>query len=511
MDISLIIAPKIEAYELFKKLLIEEFSLSEKYADHLIINTTNGIIKHTNQLNDNCYLLAETNYIDKVYRDSYYSYYSTKLTQYKRNSIRVSIFDGKIEQDDFRNEDSVKSLQKQYLGFIILRPTEPYIIGRSIISPKALKVNHFLSITAKFQTSANSIKFEIEGFPHSSQDTETISCAETTIWSIMEYFSARYPEYRPVLPSQIIKTLNQVSAERQIPSRGLNIQQISFALREFGFGTRIYSRDEYRNDFERLLSSYIESGIPLIIAIENRYSGGNIGHALLCVGHEKVTEMQIDGLNPLDISEDTLNRLYKKKDIIIYDYDEVRKKFVFIDDNHPAYQKATLEGPALHYNSSDWHSCKITYFIAPLYPKIYLEAFEAKNFVLNFLVFNSVPLIEKSEIVLRFFLTSTRSFKDKVAINKEMQGDLKTLILTTVMPKFVWVAELSSKDLIKRKLANGLIIIDATEANTLSFKPLILAAYQDNIAYFDANNSNLENNVFPLRNFCIFENNLKNF
>jgi hypothetical protein len=294
MDISLIIARKIEAYDLFKQLLTKEFSLSEEYANHLITNPINGIIQHTNQLIDNCYLLAETNYIDKVYRDSYYSYYSTKLTRYKKNCVRVSFFNGEIKQEDFRNEDSINELQNKYLGFIILRPTEPFIIGRSIISPKALKVNHFLSITAKFQTSANSIKFEIEGFPHSSQDTETISCAETTIWSVMEYFSARYPEYKPVLPSQIIKTLNQVSSERQIPSRGLNIQQISFALREFGFGTRIYSRGEYNNDFEKLLSSYIESGIPLIIAIENRHCGGNIGHALLCIGHEKVNETQID-------------------------------------------------------------------------------------------------------------------------------------------------------------------------------------------------------------------------
>jgi hypothetical protein len=212
-----------------------------------------------------------------------------------------------------------------------------------------------------------------------------------------------------------------------------------------------------------------------------------------------------------NFTDNNLKNLYQKKGIIIYDYDEVKKNFVFIDDNQPAYQKAALDKPALNYNNTDWHSCKITYFIVPLYPKIYLEAYEAKNFVLNFLVFNSVPLNDKSEIVLRLFLTSTRSFKDKVATNKELQGDLKKLILTAVMPKFVWVAELSTKDLMKQKLANGLLIIDATEANTLSFKPLILAAYQDNIAYFDANNSNLENNVFPLRNFCIFENNLKNF
>ena len=510
MEIALKIAAKSEAYQLFKKLLTEDFSLNENYADHLIIEPTNGLLRHINPLIENCYFLAETNYVDKVYRDSYYNYYSTKLTGYERNCVRISIFDAEIKVEDFRNEDNIKLLQKKYLGFFILRPIDPVFIGRSIISPRALKTKNFLCCMAKYHTSANSIKLEVEGFPHSSQDTETITCAETTIWSIMEYFSARYPEYKPVLPSQIIKTLNQVSAERQIPSRGLNIQQISFALREFGFGTRIYSREEYDIEFEKLLSCYIESGVPLITAIENRHLHGNIGHALLCIGHVKTSDYQIDALSPLRHSDPTLSQEYQNKNIIVYDYDELKKNFIFIDDNQPAYQEASLENPATHYPNPEWHNCIISYFIVPLYPKIYLEAFEAKKFVLNFLVNRNVSLSDNSEIVLRFFLTSTRSFKDKVAVNSEMQPSLKGIILSTVMPKFIWVAEISTKDLIKSNLANGIIILDATEANKYTYKPLILAAYQNKYIYVDIKDSRLISNLFPLKNFCIFENNLKN-
>ena len=75
----------------------------------------------------------------------------------------------------------------------------------------------------------------------------------------------------------------------------LGIQSHTFALKEFGFGTRIYSRQQYNNEFESLLSCYIESGIPIIIAMENR-PHGSIGHALLAVGHEKVDDAKIDGL-----------------------------------------------------------------------------------------------------------------------------------------------------------------------------------------------------------------------
>lgn len=211
----------------------------------------------------------------------------------------------------------------------------------------------------------------------------------------------------------------------------------------------------------------------------------------------------------MDFSNQNLKQAYQNKQIKIYDYDEVKKDFIFIDDNQPVYQRASLDKPSLHYANTDWHNCIITYFVAPLYPKIYLEAYEAKSFVLNFLVSGSVSLLNNSEVVLRFFLSSTRSLKDKIAQNNIMQADLKKIILSSMMPKFVWVAEISTKDLIKQKLANGIIILDATEANTLWYKPLLFAAYQDKYIYFDTNIGQLVNNSFTLHNFCIFENNLK--
>ena len=79
------------------------------------------------------------------------------------------------------------------------------------------------------------------------------------------------------------------------------------------------------------------------------------------------------------------------------------------------------------------------------------------------------------------------------------------------MPKFIWVAEVSSQDLIKEKKANGIIIVDATEANIYFNKPLILGAYQDKLILFDEISGNLESNVLPLQDFRIFEHNLNDF
>jgi hypothetical protein len=493
--------PISNAQELVVILLHRMFGMDEKQAYQLYQNI---VKKHIEQLKDTLYLFVETNYVDKVYRDSYYHYYSSKLSECKRNCIRISFFDGQIRLSDFWNGQFEEVLQQKYKGFIILRPTEPYVIGRSVISPCALKANHFCSCTTKFTTTVYGQKFSVDAFPHSSQDTETITCAETTLWALMEYFGNKYPEYSPVLPSKILHILYSLSVERQMPSRGLDIKQMSYALKEVGFGARIYSRKDYGADFEKLVSTYVESGIPLIIALENK----QIGHALLCIGHADISEEEIKGLYTTNYSNEVIKRKANRRSISIYDYDDIVKEFVFIDDNQPVYQKALLSKPALHYDSS-WHSCEITHFIVPLYTRIYLEAREAKNYLLEFLLSGLYPLEYASTIFFRMSLTSNRSFKDRIAHDELMQEELKTIIIETSMPKFVWVAELGNKSLFSEGKANVLMVVDATEANIYNNKPLIIAAYQNKVITFDNQTGVFECDALSLTPFSLLINNLK--
>lgn len=497
MSISIYRAPISNAADFIKLILIDEFAISDDKALALY----DYIIKpHFDNLKDTIWLLAENNYVDKVYRDSYYHYFSSKLSNYQRDCVKISLFDGEVQLSDFGLDEKHLELQQKYRGFITLRPTVPQLVGRSIVSPMALTNTNFRCCTTKFHTTAHGQKFTVKGFPHSSQDCETITCAETTLWAMMEYFSNKYSNYKPVLPSQIIKVLNSLSAERQLPSRGLNVQQMSYAIREFGFGTKMYSRKDYSSDFDALLSCYIESGLPLIIAMDNSKQSGTIGHALLCIGHEKITDRQID----------VINEVVLDRNIKLYDYAKAERDFIFIDDNRQTYQRAKLNAPAVHY-APDWHDCEITYFIVPLYTKIYLEVFEAKNFVLDFLLNGHFPLVDGTEFLLRFFLTSSRSYKDQIARNSSISDNLKMEIVEAQMPKFVWVAELSTKALMKQKKANGLIILDATEADLYFNKPLILAVYQYNIIKFDEKNKDIEKIPLPLQEFSIFEHNLQKF
>lgn len=504
MSISKYIVPVQQSQELLSIILTEEFNIEAKLSSSLAANAQ----PHFDNLIDDCYLLAETSYVDKVYRDSYYHYFSSKLVPYKRDCVRISVFEGEIVESDFRTEEGKRKAQNNYRGFFIIRPTEPQIIGRNLISPKVLKQRGFLCCMAEVDVTVNSLKVCVNGFPHSSQDAETITCAETTIWAIMEYFGNKYPEYKPVLPSTIITALNKMSFERQIPSQGLNIQQMSFALKEFGFGTRIYSRS-YGSDFENLLSIYVESGIPIILGIDNFNKHGDIGHALICIGREAISETEIDAISATSFDDPELKAKAAARRIVFYDWESIRVKYIFIDDNYPVYQKSDFKTPVDYYNDTEWSKCEINHFIVPLYPKIYLEAYEAKNYVYRFLTSEFSPIPTNCEVLIRFFLASSRTFKDSLSLNEHLNEDVKEILLESPMPKFIWVAELSSKQEIKEGKAKGLVLLDATEANLSYNYPLIAAYFNNKLITPDLDTNTLVEKAVGESLYTIFNHNLK--
>ncbi len=491
-------------------ILQKEFLVSEETAEDMY---SSDLEPHLQQLKNTIYFLIEYPYVDRIYRDSYYHYFSTKLGNYKKDCIRLSMFDGEIFPEDFREEIRINQVADRYLGFMVLRPTIPAILGRNVIAPQALQTNDFLSVGSSFHTTANAIKFQAKGFPHSSQDGETIKCAETALWAIMEYFASRYSDYKPALPSTIIEVLKYISVERQIPSKGLYVNQLAFAIKKFGFGSRIYAREEYGDDiFKSMISTYIESGLPLICALDNLDAGGSIAHAVLAIGHQITSDDLIDSLSPTDEKDDYLADLLNDKNIQLYDNDDIKRQFVFMDDNRPAYQLALLDSPTLHYGDPDWQNCKLTHFIVPLYPKIYLEAYEAKNYaknlLLNDLYFN---LPRDTEYFMRLLLTSSRSYKNAIARDTTFPVNLKSEILEIGMPKFIWVAEISTKTLVKQRQAQGLLLLDATEPNSQGFNALILMAHQDLFLYPDNDTKELMQINLTLSTFNMYLNNLNGF
>lgn len=418
------------------------------------------------------YVVIETSYVDKFYRDSYYTYFASKHREYKRDCIRLSFFKDEITDEHFRNPKLFNVVQELFLGYSILRPTVPRIVGRSIINKNAFSDNDMLICSYKSNVLVNGVKLDISGFPHSSQDSESITCAETTIWGLMEYFGNRYPDYRPIAISGIISVLTKYSKKRMLPSAGLTVDQISYAIKEFGFGTYIYSReDAYEDAIENVISIYVESGIPVLAALENT----EVGHAILVVGYEQESEIKFE-------SQKTRSLEYHDKTISYVDYTDVERKYVIQDDNLHPLQKVLLSKPDQPYMDKgldEWRDVKIDSVIVPLYRRIYLEAEMAKELALNILKDKDLGYQFDNQFVFRFYLTSSRSFKHHIAILENIDDILANELILQKMPKFIWVAEMYQKDDYQGNLATGLIVIDATEASQNAKDAVLAAMYPD--------------------------------
>ena len=84
-----------------------------------------------------------------------------------------------------------------------------------------------------------------------------------------------------------------------MPSEGLTAEQVTFAIRELGFGAMIYSRNKYADSFNSIISTYIESGIPVVAVLSN----GKIGHAVNIIGREIAAPQQVIDSAPLNLDE----------------------------------------------------------------------------------------------------------------------------------------------------------------------------------------------------------------
>jgi hypothetical protein len=356
-----------------------------------------------------------------------------------------------------------------FLGYFIIRPTVPKVFGRCILKPKALKYNtNNLSVVCNDTPLINGVKLSVTGFPHSGQDGENISCAETSLWVLIEYFSNKYSYFKSVLPSDIMAVLNVKSDERLLPTEGLTAAQISYALKEFGFGTKTYSHDKF--NLKEIILTYIESGIPLIAYLNHE----DLSHSIVVFGKEK-----IDNFERIKWTQ------RERGAIKHFDTTDISRALLVMDDNQSPYKKINFDDPYQDYEDERFRSFIFHSIIVPLYPKIYLEAYQAKELAYNILFDSEIGYEFNNGFVVRFFLASNRSFKMHISQLPDLDIDIKDEIVSTTMPKFIWVMEIyDDKAKYTQEIASAIIIIDATEVNNSNMDSLLLAAYPHRLITF---------------------------
>ena len=389
--------------------------------------------KLTGKMRSNITCCVEYPYVDEYYRDTYYSLYSRKHSPINRYCFRISFFSSDVTEDNFFTID----MRGLYFGYAVLRPTPKRLLGYTFLSPLVFLKHDFSCCLCMKKSLIMGRKMSVYAFPFSGQDGEMVSCSETALIMLLDYFSRRYNQYSRLLPSEIAALQEPASSERELPTQGLDVGSIGHILQTCGLKVKIYQKKENddeefgctEEEFIRLMSIYINSGFPLYACTKS--------HAMLVIG-------KINSLSDENLQVITMN------------------------DN---------ERPYTTLNSIQ----SITEFLVPLSDKIYLDAERVdaraalkkiKKFIPTF--YSSYNLDNYSE---RLYLTTSKAIKSHL-VSLSSCNDTRILIACTPMPRFVWVNEMTEKVQGKKSLAENqvelLSVFDATACN-VNYNYLIMA------------------------------------
>ena len=405
-------------------------------------------------------VLVEADYIDKDYRDTYANFYAKKFLDYPCRNVRLHFFRCQVPPNGIWE---LSKYQNDYIGNVVIRPTRINSIGRTLLDPRRISGRVGTACLTEYKVNVLGTELSVTSFPYITQDTDVTVCAHAACWMVFRYMSERYRRYAEVWPYEITQLTTDVSLGRLVPSNGLTVAQVSEIFFRFGLSPKIYHRPAlvagFPGDptlFDRLLYYYIESGLPVVASLPSKK------HAVTIFGH-------LSDYNKALPAGSVSNSNGYVEGLVVN------------DDNHLPYQLIPRAGSGAPAHPDNYVTSDIEAFVVPLYEKIYLQAEHFEQLARNVIEKSTISLgavkssLTPDQVVMRILLTTSRSYK---RVRLRTTPSLGKIYSYTLMPKFIWVAELSTRDLYKQGKVFGEVIWDGTE-NAYDANGLMLVHYPD--------------------------------
>ncbi len=388
-------------------------------------------------------VVLERHYIDKDYRDTFSQFHSKRFVTPEARCIRLHFFDCPVEETNITEVHD--SVVKGYLGYAVIRPTYPNCLGRTLLSHRLRLERRAHVSVCREKVCLLGCQLEVEGFPFISKDGDATVCAESALWMLFRYYSNCYSVYSEIRPFEIANYANHHAiGHRVFPSSGLYSWQLAEAMRLHGFAPIIYSRQQYKETFEHLLYTYIESGLPLLVTVKS--------HVFAAFGHWS------DYTKPFP--DKAAEPVYSSN---------FNEALIVNDDNWYPYQilRRHCQSPS-GGNDSRYDWSQIEEFIVPLPEKAFLSAENAQSLIESLLEgdkrgLDTSPRLRNRIIVRRLFLTSSRAFKTLLRTRGMGNPLAERTYRQLPMPHFIWVCEFAEWDEYRQnKKILGEVVWDAT-------------------------------------------------
>ena len=351
--------------------------------------------------------LVEYRYVDSDYRSEHSHFYSTTFRRYPSVAHRIHFFSEPPPEDlaDAKYFAELSHLKESYLGYSVLRPVPGARVGRTMLSPPD-RVSGDIACVARDHVNVFGIPMSVLASPFMAQDAQLGVCAHMALWVSAYYHHLAFGSQRLTVAdvSQVIP--QELGIGRAIPSRGLNIEQISAACQRMGIPAVVYRCRRAEDlpageSIPRIACRYLNSGMPVIVG-----AGGR--HTFVLVGYTRVDAMTTD------------------ERILFYAQDDERGAYRVVDDfAHDVH------------GSWDW-------LIVPLPEKVFLlgEVAESlgKERLIDTAKDQGTPELFEERVSFRSTALRSNQFKEFLEA-RDFKPEIFARYRRMQLPRWVWVVE----------------------------------------------------------------------
>lgn len=416
-------------------------------------------LKHAHSLGAACAIVQEEvqdpDFIAE--HEAYYSKWSSRVSRYCK---RVHLFSSCPTTDD--PLDAIDAIvpegETAYLGFVTLRPITVSPVAATILRPTSGTTTQFVIAKDSFNVNLTGHTFTVTGTPYLQQDNAVGACAQASIWMALRTLR-RKEGHSAFSPAQITSAATRFLVNgRTLPNRsGLRLEQMTEAIRAAGYSPHLIplrsvdkpATDDSVRNAQRALYPYVESGIPVVIALMNPQ--WSEGHAVLLVGHCWNPPSNLSTLQPIFTLHDQ-----DGKEAKLYDASDWAQPFLIHNDNTGPYLQLPATGSA-SYSLSDAVSA------VPFLPSdVFIDGSEARLACFE-LIRQSLGYLPP-DLVVRIYLQDRSEFRSAVLCST-MNREAKRYYREKWLPRRVWVMELNAvheyeKSPAKKSRRLGEIVLD---------------------------------------------------
>lgn len=433
------------------------------------------------------FVLVEHGYVDKDYRSTFYGFYSKKGRSYRRDCVRLHFFSGSVKYDEIRtnvvSDDGCPG--DHYFGYIVLRPTMTATLGRSVLAPGIrvaakgraswLASNTFRGgrrreIQSEHRVNVLGHTLTVWGFPSMAQPADIAVCAHVSCWTILRYYSERFPQCREYLLHDMAQLASAFDPGGLVPSLGLNVWEAERVFQAAGCYPLVVAKRRKRDEdedpvedhgfFEQLLA-YLESGFPLFVEIRSRQ------HAVVAVGYSWREQSSVALRNEAHAWEQV-------------------EALLMVDDNRLPYRSVPPTPPREPSVSDSYTGAEFDSFIVVLPEKVHFpaDAVDALSPHLASALKKGFEVEERGVQIRRYFMTTVSELRGHARDYESQMGTvLVRLLMELESAHYVWVIEFCSQDQWDHGHVTARVIVDASASKLDPVAALLLHDEQQAIVF----------------------------